>query len=242
MSGFNSAKDKIKSRGYWIVDIHPEELSESLNIKRTELIDKMRENSISLRGWDYPHIPTQNDEKQEIYLTGNKVESWIDWDVFKEIWRFYENRQFVHLFGIVNDWYDEMDGWGDTSQYKAIKPNTELDFVEVIYRLTEIFQFVKNLYSNDIYASNVAISIVLHNLAERYLSTTDRRRFFNSKYYKCRSKSISIERRMTKDEILEKGNSIALDIAEEIFQEFQWTFPKEAFKSEQEKFINRQLF
>lgn len=242
MSDFNSTKKRIQERGYWIVNIHPSSFIKSLDIEKKELINKVRENVVSLRGWDYPHCSIENDKKQETYLIENRAESWIDWDVFKEIWRFYTNRQFIHFFCIYNDWYEEMKSWGDISQYKKIKPMTQLDFVEVIYRLTEILQFVKNLYSNKIFDSDIVIKISLHNLKNRYLMTLNEMRVFNSNYYQCRGNEIRIEKKVTKSEIIENSNSMALDIAGELFSDFQWTtFPKNGFRDEQDKLINRQL-
>ena len=86
--------EKIKSRGYWRVNFQP-----ITAVVRLDSIQKCKEiiekNNVNLRGWDFPHIPSRNDETTGFAPAGNYYEGWTDWSNYKEFWRMY----MFDLFG-----------------------------------------------------------------------------------------------------------------------------------------------
>ena len=48
--------------------------------------------SVSLRGWNYPHVD------REGKVNGNDwISSWCEFNGFGEYWRFYQSAQLLHL-------------------------------------------------------------------------------------------------------------------------------------------------
>ena len=88
--------EKIKSRGYWRVNIQPLTATIRLDTlqKCREVVDK---SSVELRGWDFPHIPRKNDQTTGGAPVGSYYEGWVDWENYKEFWRMYKSGQFFHF-------------------------------------------------------------------------------------------------------------------------------------------------
>lgn len=133
---------KIKSRGYWRVNFRPLVFTKNKIEKLFDCRTIIQSSVVELRGWDYPHFPGQNDAKQEIYNCNDYIESWIDWGVFKEIWRFYQSTQYIHFFAALEDWYEE-DNFFKERQH--IKPGTSLDIVQTTFKITEVYEFLRRL-------------------------------------------------------------------------------------------------
>src|SRR4051794_18820207 len=95
--------DKIRSRGFWQAIIRPSAFVEERlgNIASIgPLIDKT---SVSLRGWNFPHV----DHKTDVHLDIDWAGQEFQWNHFLEIWRMYQSGQFVHVSGMFEDWFDE---------------------------------------------------------------------------------------------------------------------------------------
>src|SRR5882672_11668860 len=144
---FQTTLQKIRQHGYWQIRFLP---SEPLirDLERQEIREILTKSSISLRGWNYPHIPVHNNDHEELYLSGDHFEGWIDWNIFKEIFRVYDNGQYFHLFGAYEDWWSENDDLPSDHPYKKVQVGKTLEVVSVVYRITEIFAFLRNLYDN----------------------------------------------------------------------------------------------
>ena len=157
---FNETLDIIKSRGYWLIHFHPVGQSKMLISTLAECKALAQRASVSLRGWDFPHIAMNdvNDDLQQCYVKGDRVEEWVNWGYFKEVWRLYQNGNSVYINGIYDDWYNE-DHWFSNEITKKIKPLTALNFIEVIYRLTELVVFLKNLINENVYSSDLVLKV-----------------------------------------------------------------------------------
>src|SRR3989338_273974 len=98
---------KIKSRGYWKVQFRPTVFNKTLMPDRNALRDIVQKNSVEIRGWDYPHISHWSNPQQRRPTVGDDfVEGGVDWSEFVEFWRMYQSGQFIHLFGVHEDWFD----------------------------------------------------------------------------------------------------------------------------------------
>jgi hypothetical protein len=123
---------KIKLRGYWEVIIRPTEFIDNRIESLSKCKEVVRELSVRLRGWDYPHFDNNNPPTSGI----DYVEQSVDWQHKVELWRFYQSGQFLHYFGMWEDWQDQSTIWGSRL---TNKPGEILSIISAVYSLTEIY-------------------------------------------------------------------------------------------------------
>ncbi len=221
--------NKIKSKGYWRVEIRPTKF-EKLRIdtlsKTQELVKSC---VVTMRGWDYPHWNQQNVKNKEDW-----VESWEDWNQYIEYWRFYRSSKFVHLFALHEDHID-MEKALPLRIPSRTKHDGYLSFISATYQITEIFEFAARLASKSVLSGNVFISVGLHNIKDHQLITFETNRFLHDYFVHDDDSSIVIEKEFLEQELLERGDELALDYVIEIFEQFQWNNPPRQVLSEDQK-------
>lgn len=234
---------KTKSRGYWQVRIYPTRINTNLIQPINSAKETMRNLGVHLRGWDYPHFPTINNEKQALYVSGReRLEAWVDTDQFKEVWRLYNNGQFIHLMGVKEDWWDE-DTWvSDDHPLKQTKPLTRLEVISAIYQITEIYVFFSN-YANSLDIKEVETEISLHNTKGRQLVISDPRRAPLFAEYKAWVDVVELPKKTyTKEQLSDKFKDLAFEQIMDLFHQFSWDNPPEAvIREDQRKLIERQI-
>lgn len=153
-------------------------------------------------GWDYPHFPTQTRDHQDLYVgDDDSIEGWIDWGQFKEVWRFYTNGQFVHLFGLREDWWEEHAWLDEDHPLKKIQPGTVFEVISTTYSLTEIYAFFSNLVQN-LPVEEVAVEISLIGTKNRKLYVSDPLRAPLFMEYVCRLDKVNLPKKIYKREDL----------------------------------------
>lgn len=230
--------DKIRSRGYWRINFEP--LVYSKKIKTlSECKSIVEKNSVTLRGWDYPHIPRRKEGEIGMYAADNYYEGREDWHNHKEIWRMYQSGQFLHLLGLRDDWM-ELSGWG-IAPNSEVKPGSQLNLIgEVTYEFTEIFEFLSRLGGAGIYDEGVRVTISLNNTKGRKLVVGGDRLLWDD--YVTEMDKITFERECTKEEILTKSNELALEAIVYFFERFNWEHvPLEAIRDDQQKLLRRNI-
>jgi len=243
MADFQTTLTKIKSRGYWQVNFYPSQIQENLVesvIKAEELIQA---SSIQFRGWDYPHFPTQSKDNQGVYVGENDcVEGWIDWEIFKEVWRFYTNGQFTHVFGMREDWWEEHSWLNEDDPLKKIKPGETLEIISAVYTLTEIYAFLSNLAQN-LQVDQVTVEISLVGTKNRKLHLSDFRRAPLFANYPCMLDKVNLPKKIyKKDDLISNYVDLAFDQIIYLFQRFNWKNPNiPVIKEDQKKLIERRI-
>lgn len=234
---------KIKSKGYWKIVIRPNEYVEKLIPTLNGCEEIIKENKVSFRGWDYPHIDTSG-----IKFAGkNSIHSYCDWPggpVF-EYWRFYQTGQFVHYFAMREDLRI------DEERIKSIQKeyNTEskkfLDIVSTLYSITEIFEFAARLSKVSPNIKGVQVIIELNDVEGRQLFFWDSfSRMLNSAYV-CEYPEgvLTAERVISKDDLNNNAAGLALDVTVEILNKFNWkTVDRSIFFEDQRELLERVAF
>jgi hypothetical protein len=235
----NSILEKIKSRGYWRINFEPLVYTKKLKTL-TECKDIVEKNSVTLRGWDYPHIPRKKEGEIGMFAQENYYEGREDWANHKEVWRMYQSGQFLHFLSLRDDWM-EFSGWGITPNRTDIKPGTQLNLIgEVIYELTEIFEFLSRLAQIGLYDEGTRVSITLNNTKGRKLVTSADRWLWDE--YITDMENIPFEHEYSKEELITKSKDLALEAIVHIFERFNWpNIPIDVIKSDQEKLLSRNL-
>ena len=122
-------RGKLNSIGNIKVIFEPKIYNETLMPKK-ELQDILEKSKVSLRGWSFPHIPTEDREDgKRPYSLGNGVEFYTSWQGIIEVSRFYQSGQFLSKFALREDTLGELYG-------KPLEVGKYLDFLGLIYKVT----------------------------------------------------------------------------------------------------------
>jgi len=229
---------KIKSQGYWRVNFQPVTVKNFTTLKECkEIIER---SSVSLRGWDYPHIPRRNDGNGAMLACGEYFEGFEDWAMYKEFWRMYKSGQFLYYRGLREDWLAE-DNWREELA-KKIKPGTVVSMISsVIYEVTEMFEFLSRLIENGLYQDGVEVDITLKNIESRELWIGDEMRIPFMFPKKTGAKEISFKNKFSKEEIIENSKIIANRFILEIFDSFEFNPSSEQIMKDQEKLLSGRM-
>lgn len=244
MADFQSTLNKIKTRGYWQVELHPAQIQKNVVESVTKAKELVQTSSVHFRGWDYPHFPTQTRDHQDVYVGENdSIEGWIDWEHFKEVWRFYTNGQFIHLFGLREDWWEEHTWLNENDPLKKIKPGTVLEVISTVYSLTEIYAFFSNLVQNMPDVAEFTVEISLTGTKDRKLFVSDFMRAPLFGDYSCRLDKVNLPKKTYKrDELIANYVDLAFDQIIYLFHRFNWEKPNIAvIKEDQKKLIERRM-
>ena len=238
---FQSTLATIKAHGYWKIHVYPN----SMNFIPIEPINKgkeiIRNASVQLKGWDYPHFPTQVLDHQNIYIAGDKVEAWIDYNQFKEIWRLYDTGQFIHLFALREDWLKEDSR--SSSRLKEILPGTALEITSAVYSITEIYAFIRNLILAVLYRNEVVVEITLVGTKNRNLFIFDPLRMPLIGEHKSVMNKVVFPKKVYRVKDLETNYlGFAFEQIIHLFNQFNWDNPPlQVIKEDQKKLIERRL-
>jgi len=224
---------KIKSHGYWFVVIRPLRFEKERIKSLDECRALVRENAISLRGWNYPHY------SEEIRNGIDYIECATDRQEKKELWRMYQSGQFAHLFACNEDWWRE-SSWVP-EHFKRYDPDTILDFVSTLYRITEIYEFASRLAAKNLFRDGLKLTIELRNMKNRQMITTDPARHLGEGYI-CTPKALPKTKTISNEEILGKADELALDHVVWVLERFGWYTPsREVLKDIQSGLLERRL-
>lgn len=223
--------EKIKRRGYWKVVIRPTRYEEgrlSLDECRQAVVD----NVVFFRGWDYPHT-----KRSEITAGGTWVQHTTDWSHYVEWWRMTQSGQFVHLFGIQEDWDPE----GFAAGYNDTEPGEALSVLNALFAIAEVFEFASRLATTPVLEDEAYVEISLTGLDGRTLIMLDPGRILSGGYT-CDVNELSRNWTLSTEELLGRSRDHALDHARWLFERFNWqNVPLEVLEDDQEKLIEGRL-
>jgi hypothetical protein len=234
--GINEITNKIESAGYITVIFEPAFYDKNL-FKKNELKAILEKSQVSLRGWNFPHIPIRNGEDSYApYSIGDGIEFFTDWgNRVTEIFRFYQSGQFLAKIALLEDTIGEDFGSG-------LKKGKSLDFLRLIYEITEIVLFIKNLIENAPIEGGKLI-IELNKTKDRELGSFFRPDLYVPwDQYFCRIDNIRAEQSFDRTQILTGSTEISREIIKSIFNDFNWTnYSDSMIKTHQENLLNRRI-
>jgi len=231
----SSVLERIKSRGYWEIEIRPINYQkERISLpKCREIIEACQ---IRLRGWYYPHIAQH--EFGDVFTGNDFVEGLVDAPKHCEVWRMYKSAQFIHYLNFWEDWIEHEPYGYPSKGNEWPRTRTVKSILMTLYTVTEVFTFASRLASNKIFDKTVHISLKLKNNDNRSLIFEDSFRILYADY-KSKINEIIIARDVTVEDILANSSSLAMDVTVEIFHRFNWLAEdiKNVLKDDQEKFL-----
>lgn len=158
---------EIRTRGFWRLVVRPTRYDE-VAVARNELEAILARSSVSLRGWDFPHISHREPVTREI----NGISQITRWEHYREYWKFFRSGQFIYLGGFADDWRDQSSLWPGTYS----ETHRRLGFINTICRLTEMFEFSARLALTEAGGPAIQIEVELAGLSHRqfYMDGRDR--------------------------------------------------------------------
>jgi len=230
----NDVVAKILQRGYWRVVIRPNEFVDKTIETLSECKSIIRERSVELRGWDYPHYSMREEPKNGI----DYVELATDWQRHVEFWRFYQNAQFYNLVGLWEDWEDQETRFESRATYS---PGELLSVLGALYTLTEVYEFAARLASRRLFGARCRISVTLHGTKGRRLEMLEPGRYLRGPY-RSNLEAIPRDELFETDELIAQPAEHALDHTVWLFERFNWDHvPRGVLAEDQKKLLDRRL-
>lgn len=221
--------DKIHSRAYWRVLIRPSEFDSGRIPSLGQCKEIVEKSHVLLRGWDYPHF-----EDKDIRPGDEWIELGCDWEGrHLEFWRFYQSGQFVHHFTAIEEFHQLT---------RTPAPQRYMLVLNVLYTVTEIFEFAARLARHGVLRPGGEVSIRLHDMRDRELTHQDLRRSLGFGPYVSKLEQIGYEATPIQERLLGAAPELAIDAANAIFERFEWfNPPRDVLVEEQRKFLERRL-
>jgi len=216
--------DKIRSRGYWEVLIHPATFKERRIPNIADLFPLVHRLSVTLRGWDFPHIDVQN-----LPMFGkDQVMQDVDWKEYIEVWQMYQSGQFYYNGAMRYDWAEDVTGWVPKPPlYSEAKI---LGIGDTVARFTEVFRFASGFALSEAGDEEIYVSVGLGGLEGRYLWMDHYRGLPFRRGQRCSMKEYIQAQAFTRSELAADGDSIALDWAAEVIKRFGENPPRQALE------------
>jgi hypothetical protein len=139
----------VVDAGYFSVTLEPLPRLEN-QIPLPELQERVLQATVSLRGWDYPHLD------REIHSLDGGIESRTDWQEYHERWRLMDTGFFAHRWRMREDGIQGRVG--------------TLDFINALWSITEVWTFARRLYGQDATVERLGVILTLDGLRGRKLT------------------------------------------------------------------------
>ena len=215
----------IRKVAHWRVRLVPESAE-----KRFELSSDCREaaarSAVSLRGWDYPHIPYVVNETQTGAAVRGGWEATVDWGPHREIWRLTQSGQFIHYRALGED------------LVPALRTKGILDVPSAVYTLLEVFEFARRLTQLGPYGPNLDVEVDVTNLKDRRLACLDPKRMLGGNHVAAAS-SAKMRTTLHLPASESAARSAASDFATELFEVFEYDISPRIIGDIQDELLER---
>jgi len=210
----------------WELIAHPSQYLPERIPNLPDLERLIKESQVSLRGWPFPYLGSQED--QSAFNKG--FQGHVDSPDIREGFRFYKSGQFIFKRVL----------WEDLNGYKTEKGKATLSFINAIYNLTEWLLFLARLHEAMGNPDSVRLQVNLIGCKNRQLASFDARVHLYSEWYESQEDIISFQRDYTVEELRASPKVIAVNIAKHIFYIFNVKDMKdEEIENWQTKLLNR---
>ncbi len=213
---------KVKNRGHWVVRVHPDTFDSNRLQKLADLEKAVRDSTVSLRGWDFPHYSLHDQPTR----TSDYVEQSLDWEHHVELWRAYKSGQFVSIAALWDDWRDQSGLWPATQSWK---PGATLGVEDAVFRFVEIYEFAARWSRALGIQGSLVIECTLRGLQDRILQLGPRRTGF-SHARTCKVPEWSQTGSYLSTALLAHPRELAIPPAISLFELFGWDVSAEVIR------------
>ena len=120
-----------------------------------------------------------------------------------ESWRLYQSGQFVHFWG-----------FGDESPEGILSVQATVNYLSCVY------EFAAKIAGTEIGSHNLIVETTANNISGRTLATS--RGLLRRGNYTTQAEQLTEVRAVTKDQLNAEAHELALKVAKEWFNRFQW--------------------
>jgi hypothetical protein len=221
--------DKIRSRGYWDVEIRPLSFDAG-RLSYEDLEDVIEGATVRMRGWPVPFI-----DQREPWLRGD---DWVGQNIdalmvsHLETWRLFTSGQFVHFRAITAD-------WGESDVIAPERPGERIIPVwEILFYLTEVVELAARLTLKTKRPRSVLVRVTLSGMADRGLVVGQRNRpeFFHP--YVQQQDLLHAEVEVPADDLIAEPRDVALGLAHHLLLRFGWKPAIEQLRGHQLELID----
>lgn len=234
----------VLSRPRWRVNFRPL-VHRPIHISSiARALEIVTQNRVALRGWDFPHISSQNKG-----YGPNWVASWSDFVGHLEYWRFYQSAQFLYLGSIGEVTEPDWNAKIRETMKNHLKWNNDINVNEVpgfisivnlVYTVTEVFEFAARLSQSGIYEDALKIHISLIDI-KGFLLAADANRLWHSAYA-ATERELHREVTLTPAALVSTSANEALSAIVWFFERFGWLQPPiEVLREDQQKLITGRI-
>lgn len=166
---------------HWRVLFRPETYSPDLIPTLTDCVRLIEKARVQFRGWDFPHLASDSNDINGLVRGSQWIGSWANFMGSIEYWRLFQSGQFVH-FAVLREategqWRDKLqqDTMSHLSHQRGIEWNAVpgyISLVNLVYTVTEHFEFAARICQAGVYRGNLDISLDLNGV-KGHLLTTD---------------------------------------------------------------------
>jgi len=225
----NELLNKIRSRGYWKVVIHPATFIENRVNDIANLYPILEKTSVQLRGWDFPHL----DAKRELHIDSDWIGQEIEWEHYLQLWRFYQSGQFVHFSGMTEDWVKES---GLLSPHYDWSPGQYLSVKSALFQYSEVFEFAARLALTEAGDEGMHIEVTVSGLDGRELRLEGYNRMpFVPGRYKATIQKLPYKVDLSRVQLVTEQRELALKPAVGLFKRFGWNASLEVLRDMQDE-------
>jgi hypothetical protein len=166
-----------------------------------------------------------------------------------EYWRFYQSGQFIHLFSIreatVENWKQKLKS--DMRAHLSHMPEIDwekvpgfISFVNLVYTVTEIFEFAARLCQAGVYSGVVNVKIELKSIKGFVLSADWNRAW--SSYYAAAEDNLGYNWSGDSKDLVAKSAEYSLSAAAWFVERFGWLSPPlEVLRHDQANFLSGRI-
>jgi hypothetical protein len=230
----------VKDSPHWRVTIRPLAFDANRIPKLPDCWNIIEPCAVSLRGWDFPHV-----DRKARANGSDWIASWCAFMDVREYWRFFQSGQFLHLSSFRED--------SDPAKLKIaiekilggeqpkIRPSGCVDVTELLFRVTEIYEFSARLAQRMEVVGSISVAIELNGVKSRILTSLPFERAW-WQYCPSLENSLKHSRDLAIEELVGRSSDLALDATVWFCHRFQWNDPNLAqLKIDQQRLLTRNL-
>ena len=222
--GFAELPVPVRKYSHWRVLLRPGVYAEERITTLKECWAVVEQNRVRLRGWDYPHVSSEDSERAH---GPNWVASWSDFMERYEYWRLFQSGQFVQLFSVreatETAWREKLKQL--TKGHLGYLKDVDLDGIpghvhitNFLYSMTEIFEFAARLCQKGLYEGSLEVGVQLQGV-KGFVLMTDWDRAWHS-YYPASEDTIGRTWKLKADDLVADSSARSLEAILWFFERF----------------------
>lgn len=171
----------IKKYPYWRVMFRPDVHNPELIPTLTDCIRLVEKARVQYRGWDFPHLATTVGAGHDLLRGSHWIGSLANFMGSIEYWQLFQSGQFIHFAALREATESEWRGKLQQATQSHLSYRSDIEWgtvpgyislVNLVYTVTEYFEFAARLAQAGVYRGSLDISLTLTGV-RGYVLTTD---------------------------------------------------------------------